>query len=151
MVGMGLVGCSRVAAIPHPTVLAPVSPKPPASFVQSTADSKTTRTLPVRDGMSKTALFRSATDALSQDHTIDVSDPKAGFLMTTWESGVRDGVPDLRYRTRVVLRFLGDDWKEAQVKAEANWQRGGDEWDVGYDSFLLGGVTELLRSKFGKR
>ncbi len=150
MLGLVFGGCTPMN-IARATVRPSASPRPPASFVQSTADSKTTRTIPIRDGMSKTALFRTATDALSQDHTIDVSDPKAGFLMTTWESGVRDGVPDLHYRTRVVLRFLGDDWKEAQVKAEANWQRDNDEWDIGYDSFLLGGVTELLRAKVGKR
>jgi hypothetical protein len=40
--------------------------------------------------------------------------------------------PDLRYRTRLTARFLGDDWKKLQLRHEANWARG-DEWDVGYD------------------
>lgn len=146
---LALAGCARMN-IPRPGVLAPSAARPPASFLQSTADARTTRILPVRDGLSKAALFRTATDALSQDHTIDVSDPRAGFLMTTWESGVRDGVPDLRYRTRIIVRFLGDDWKQAQVRVEANWQHE-DEWVVGTDEPLLTSVTELLRSKVGKR
>ena len=70
--------------------------------------------------------------------------------MTAWQASLlRDGVPDLRYRTRVTARF-GDDWKKLQLRHEANWARG-DEWDVGYDVAQLDSVTTELRAKLGKK
>lgn len=123
---------------------------PPVNFVASTSDAKTTRLVPVRDGLTKQAAFRMATDFLTQGYTIDVSDPNAGFLMTTWQATLsRDGVPELRYRTRVVLRFLGDDWKQLRLNVEANWLRG-EEWEVGYDAALLDSVSTHLTTRFGK-
>lgn len=123
----------------------------PTSFVASTSDTKTTRILMVRDGLTKPAMFRAAADYLSQRSTVDVSDPNAGYLMTPWQATLsRDGVPELRYRTRIVLRFLGDDWKQLAVRAEANWLKG-DEWEVGYDAALLDSVSANLNQKLGKR
>lgn len=151
---MAPVACVRgpqsPVVAPAPVAAAPVPTKPPASFVESTADAKTSRTFDVRDGWFKPALFSAATDALSKKFQVDVSDPHAGFLMTTWQaSSVRNGVPDLRYRTRIVLRFIGDDWKQAKVTVEANWQHG-DEWEIGYDAPLLDQVTADLRAAIGK-
>lgn len=122
----------------------------PQSFVQSTSDVRTTTIVPVREGLGKPALFRAATEVLSQRFTVDVSDARAGFLMTPWQASLsRNGVPDLRYRTRVVVRFLGDEWREVAIRAEANWQHG-DEWTVGYDSTMLRVVSEDLAAKIGK-
>jgi hypothetical protein len=122
----------------------------PLSFVASTSDAKTTRIVVIRDGLTKQAAFRMATDFLTQRYSVDVSDPNAGFLMTPWQATLsRDGVPELRYRTRIVLRFLGDDWKQLAVRAEANWLRG-EEWEVGYDAALLDSVSTHLTSRFGK-
>src|SRR5206468_13109816 len=116
-----------------------------------TSDVKTTRVIDLRDGLTKPAAFKAATDLLAAGYTIDVSDPKAGFLMTPWQAGTtRDGAPDLHYRTRIIIRFLGEDWKQASVRAEANWQRL-DEWDVGYDTKLLDDVTNDLKLRIGKR
>jgi hypothetical protein len=96
-------------------------------------------------------MFRTATEYLSQRYTIDVSDPNAGYLMTPWTATLsRDGAPELRYQTRIILRFLGDDWKQLQVRAEAHWLRG-DEWEVGYDAALLDSVTAHLTQKLGRR
>jgi hypothetical protein len=123
----------------------------PTSFVASNSDAKTTRVIMVRDGLSKQALYRMATEYLTAKYTIDVSDPTAGFLMTPWQATLsRDGVPELRYRTRIVLRFLGDDWKQLTVRADANWLRG-EEWQVGYDSALLDSVSTNLTARLGKR
>ena len=91
------------------------------------------------------------TDALGQRFTLDVVDPRAGFAMTAWQATVlRDGVPDLRYRTKLTARFLGDDWRHVQLRDEANWQRG-EEWDVGYDVAQLDSVAADLRARLGKR
>lgn len=93
-----------------------------------------------------------ATDYLAQKYTVYVSDPNAGFLMTPWAATLaRDSVPELRYRTRIVLRFLGDStWKQLAVNADANWLRG-EEWEVGYDAALLDSVSTNLTARLGKR
>ena len=161
-----LAACASIHRVPKPTVgPVPVAteneqPPPPlftsrdgapTSFVGSTSDAKTTRIVMVRDGLTKQAVFRMATDYLSQKYTVDVSDPNAGYLMTPWQATLsRDGVPELRYRTRIVLRFLGDDWKQLAVRAEANWLRG-DEWQIGYDAALLDSVSTQLTTRLGKR
>lgn len=124
---------------------------PPTSFVHSTADARTTRVIVVRHGLSNEALFRMATDYLKTKYTIYASDPTAGFLLTNWQSSfVRDSVPELRYRTRVTLKFLGDDWKQLAVTSEANWLRG-EEWEVGYDAVLLDSVSTHLTALLGTR
>jgi len=146
---VALAGCSRMQ------LRSPIAPVavvvPPPTFVQTTSDVRSTRVVDLRDGLTKAAAFKAATDLLTQSLAVDVSDPRAGFLMTPWQAGTtREGAPDLRYRTRVVIRFLGDDWKQATVRAEANWQRL-DEWDIGYDSKLLEDVSSELRARIGKK
>lgn len=136
---------------PAPKPLTPPPTPPPATFVQTTSDIRATRVIDIREGMTKAVLFRTATDFLAQKYSIDVSDQRAGFLMTPWQAGsTPQGAPDLRYRTRVVVRFLGEDWKQASVRAEANWQKS-DEWDIGFDSKLLDDVTSELKARIGKQ
>jgi len=123
----------------------------PTSFVATTSDAKSTRVVMVRDGLTKPALFKVASDYLAEHYTIDVTDPNAGYLMTPWQASLsRDGVPELRYRTRIIVRFLGDQWKQLAVRAEANWLHG-DEWQVGYDAALLDSVSANLARQLGKR
>jgi len=125
--------------------------KPPLSFVRSTADVRATRMIEVRDGLTRPQALRLVTDALSEKFTVEITDPRAGFVMTAWQSSmVRDGVPDLRYRTRLVARFLGENWSTLQLRDEANWARG-DEWDIGYDAAQLDTVSTMLRQKLGKQ
>lgn len=146
-------GPATTPAAVEPPRRATLSGSAPPSFVRSVSEARTTRVLAVRDGLGKQAVFRAATDVLGQKFTVDVSDPRAGYLMTTWQASyVREGVPDLRYRTRLVVRFLGDDWKQVSVRSEANWQRaGGDDWEVGYDSALLDRTAAELKARIGKR
>lgn len=137
-------------------VRSPIAPaaSPPSTFVPTTSDVRSTRLIEVRDGISKTAEFKAATDLLNQNYSVDVSDQHSGFLMTPWQATfLRDGAPDLRYRTRVMIRFLGDDWKQVAVHSQANWQRQGaaDEWDIGYDSKILDDVANELAARIGKK
>ena len=144
-------GCRTLGATAAPDTRVTQSGGP-GSFIRSTSDARSTRLIDLRDGLTKPLAWRTALEVLGTDHTIDVRDEQAGFVMTTWEAPVvRDGVPDLRYRTRVTLRFLGDEWKRLQVRAEANWRSRGDEWDVGFDQVLLDKVTGDLQSRLGKR
>lgn len=167
-VALSVTACSSVHRVPTTApapVTAPVTktePEPtpvftsrdgaPTSFVASTSDAKTTRVVPVRDGITKQTAFRTATDYLAQRYTVEVSDPNAGYLMTPWQARLaRDGVPELRYRTRIILRFLGDStWRQVAVRAEANWLHG-EEWTVGYDAGLLDSVSTDVAARLGKR
>jgi hypothetical protein len=147
LVSASLAACSAVR------LRSPIAPAtgPPSTYVHSTAEARSRRVLPVRDGLTKPAAFKAVSDYLAENFTVDVSDPNAGFLMTPWQASVlREGAPDLRYRTRVIVRFLGDEWKQVSVKAEANWQLE-DEWEVGYDSKLLDSVTVEVRNRVGTK
>lgn len=133
-----------------PVSTAPTPGGPPPTFVGTSSDARMTRLIDVREGMSRAAAFRAASDFLTQKYAVDVSDARAGFLMTPWQSSfVREGAPDLRYRTRIIFR-VGEDGKQASVRTEANWQRG-DEWDVGYDSKMLEDAVVELRTRIGKK
>ena len=124
---------------------------PPASFVSSTADARVTRMIDVREGIAKPVAMRLVTETLGERYTVEVTDPRAGFVMTAWEASLmRGGVPDLRYRTRIIARFVGDDWRQLQVRNEANWARG-DEWDIGVDEPQLDSIATELRAKLGKK
>lgn len=127
------------------------APPAPVSFVHSTSEAQVTRVVDVREGLSRPQAMRILTDALSASFTVEVVDPRAGFAMTAWQASLQhEGVPDLRYRTRITARFIGDDWRRIQVRDEANWQRG-EEWDVGYDAAQLDSVTADLRTKFARK
>lgn len=133
-----------------PISTAPQVAGPPATFVVTTSDTRMTRVIDLREGTTKAAAFRAASDFLAQKYSVDVSDPRAGFLMTPWQNSlVRDGAPDLRYRTRVIVR-IGDDGKQASVRSEANWQVG-EEWQVGLDTRMLEDAVVELRTRIGKR
>ena len=145
-------GCASLGAAAGVSDTRPAQSGAPVSFVRSTSDARSTRLIDLRDGLTKPLAWRTALEVLGTDRMVDVRDETAGFAMTRWEATlVRDGVPDLRYRTRVTLRFLGEEWKQLQVRAEATWRGRGDEWDVGFDEALLERLTTDLQSRLGKR
>ncbi len=145
-------GGGRPTTAPAPVPAPLTTGGPPPTFSRTTADLKVSRLIDVREGMSKATLFwRAANEVLSSKYSVDVSDQRAGFLMTPWQASFsRAGMPDLRYRTRVIIRFVGEDWKQVLVRAEANWQRD-DEWDVGVDNALLEDVSNDVKAKVGKK
>ncbi len=105
----------------------------------------------VREGLTRPDAIKLLSDALAQRYIIDVADQSVGFTMTAWRASMsRDGVPDLRYRTRLIARFLGNDWRRLQVRSEANWARA-DEWDIGYDVAQLDTASRLLRERLSTR
>src|SRR5439155_24924908 len=121
------------------------------TFVQTTADLRATRLLEVREGLPRAEAMKLVADVLGKRYIVEVTDPNAGFTMTAWRASMsRAGVPDLRYRTRLIARFLGDDWRRLQLRGEANWARG-DEWEIGYDAAQLDTASRELRERLGPR
>src|SRR5690349_6446965 len=154
LLASALVACASSAKAPaaEPTTRAvtPGAGLAPATFVRTTADAPAMRSIDVREGMSKQMAMRTLIDALSQRYVVDVVDPRAGFAMTTWQASlIREGVPDPRYRTRFVARFV-DEWHALQLRSEARFTST-DEPDVGYDSAQLDSLANDLRVKLGKR
>src|SRR5215207_6119093 len=124
-----LLSVALLLAVPGCATIRRGDGGPPPTFERTTTDARTSRVINVREGLQRAQAWRILGDALAGGHTVDVRDQQAGFMMTAWEASVaRDGVPDLRYRTRIVTRFLGEDWKQLQLRVEANW-RNGEEWD----------------------
>jgi hypothetical protein len=124
---------------------------PPPTFVHSTAELRATRMIQVRDGLAKVDAMKLVTDALGKRYVVDVADATSGFTMTAWRaSKSQGGVPDLRYRTRLIARFLGDDWRRLQLRGEANWARG-DEWEIGYDVAQLDSASQELRDSLSPK
>jgi hypothetical protein len=124
---------------------------PPPSFVRSTVELRATRMIQVRDGLARPDAMKLVTDALGKRYVVDVADGASGFTMTAWRaSKSREGVPDLRYRTRLIARFLGDDWRRLQLRGEANWARG-DEWEIGYDVAQLDSASQELRESLSPK
>jgi hypothetical protein len=159
LLASALLACSRrspqteptMAGVPRPSRSEALPSAPPPSFVRTTAEAPSMRTIEVREGLTHQLAMRTLTDALSQNYEVDVVDPRAGFAMTTWQASIiHDGVPDLRYRTRLVARFIGDDWRKLQVHSDARWVRG-DEADIGYDTAQLDSVASDLQAKLGRR
>jgi hypothetical protein len=144
MVAAGCAGTHSASTAPTP-----LPENPPSTFIFTTSDARMSRVIDVREGLTKAQVLKAATDYLTEKYSIDVSDLRAGFLMTPWQNSiVRAGAPDLRYRTRLIIR-VSDDGKQAAVRAEANWQRG-EDWDVGYDTRMLEDAVVELRTRVGK-
>ena len=144
IVAAGCAGAHSASTAPTP-----LPENPPSTFIFTTSDARMSRVIDVRDGLTKQQVFKAASDYLTDKYSIDVSDLRAGFLMTPWQNSiVRAGAPDLRYRARLIIR-VSDDGKQAAVRAEANWQRG-EDWDVGYDTRMLEDAVVELRTRVGK-
>jgi len=142
-----LLGCAATRnASTAPT---PLPENAPSTFMSTTSDARLTRVIDVRDGMTKAQVFNTANEYLTSKYSVDVSDVHAGFVMTPWQNSiVRAGAPDLRYRTRLIIRISGDG-KQASIRSEANWQRG-ENWDIGYDTQMLEDAVVEMRMRVGK-
>jgi hypothetical protein len=142
---LSLAACSSLPS--HPSD----DPSPPPSFVRTTAELRATRMVEVREGLAKPQALRLVIEGFEPRYVVEIQDPRVGFVMTAWQSSlVRDGVPDLRYRTRLTARFIGEDWRRLQLRAEAHWARG-DEWEIGYDVAQLDTAARELRARLSPK
>jgi hypothetical protein len=112
------------------------------------------KSIEVREGMTKDVVWRVMVDSLSQNFDLEVLEKDSGYARTSWKYTymVKDmvkGQVSERYRNRIIVKTIGEDWKTVQVKCEAHWL-GKHGWIMGYDSRLLEDVYGDLQGRIGR-
>jgi hypothetical protein len=124
--------------------------KPPASFVKTFDEAGTWKTVEVREGMDKSEMWRLIVDTLTQKYDLEVVQKDSGYIRTSWKYTyvVSETIVE-NYRSRIVVKVLGEDWKSLQVKCESNWlsKRG---WEIGYDIRLLQDAFSDIQGRVGR-
>jgi len=129
---------------------------PPTTFVKTYDEPGMWKSIEIKDGIDKPNLWRTIVDALTQQFDLEVLDKDSGYLRTSWKyTYIQQGLVNQNYRSRIVLKFVGDDWKVVQVKCESNWLQSGGfgaaaGWILGYDSKLLEDVYGDLQGRVGR-
>jgi len=129
---------------------------PPATFVKTYDEPGMWKSIEVKEGMEKQDLWRTIVDALAHQFDLEVIDKDSGYVRTSWKyTYIQQGLVNQNYRSRIVLKVLGEDWKIVQVKCESNWLEEGGMgrpagWILGYDSKLLEDVYGDLQGRIGR-
>jgi len=128
---------------------------PPATFVKTFDEPGMWKSIETKDGVEKAVLWRTIVDALTQQFDLEILDKDSGYIRTSWKyTYIQQGLVSQNYRSRIVLKFVGDDWKVVQVKCESNWLESssfrGSGWVLGYDSKLLEDVYGDLQGRVGR-
>lgn len=128
----------------------------PDTFIRTYDEPGVWKSIEVKEGMSKDELWRTVVDAISQKFDLEVIEKESGYLRTSWkftyiESDFRGGRASDRYRSRIILKFTGENWKILRVKCESHWlDSGRSSWIVGYDTLLLEDVFGDLQGRLGR-
>ena len=126
--------------------------KQPKTFVKTFDEPGVWKAIEIRDDLAKDQMWRLVVDTVSQRHDLEVLEKESGYLRTSWKYTYitpRVGSISEKYRSRIVVKFLGDNWKTVQVKCESNWlDRGG--WVMGYDTRILEDIYGDLQGKIGR-
>ena len=125
--------------------------KPPKSFLRTFDEPGTWKTIEIREALSLDETWRIVVDLMSQKFDLEVLEKDSGYLRTSWKYTfvIRNKVC-ARYRCRIILKFLGQDWGKVQVKTDAEW-REKDGWLTGIDTRLLEEVYGDLQGRASRR
>lgn len=135
---------------------------PPKTFIKTFDEPGVWRTIEIREDLAKEETWRLVVDTLTQRHDLEVLEKESGYIRTSWKYTYITPMGQIseHYRSRIVVKFLGEDWKTAQVKCETNWMekgqggciggisRGG--WVMGYDTRILEDIYGDLQGKIGR-
>jgi len=137
LISILLVGCAQVI-------------KPPATFLRTFDEPGTWKSIEVREGLTKDQLWRLVVDALAQKFDMEVLDKESGYIRTSWKYTyvIEEKIIE-NYRSRIIIKFLGEAWNTLQVKSEANWMEKGG-WILGYDTRLLEDVYGDIQGRIGR-
>jgi len=124
---------------------------PPATFIVTYDEPGTWKTIEVRDGLTKENLWRKVVDGLTQKFDLEMLDKEAGYIRTTWKyTYVVDSRLVDRYRSRIIVKFLGEGWGRVQIKCEAHWMERDSGWVMGYDMRLLEDAFGDIQGRIGR-
>lgn len=123
---------------------------PPNTFVRTYDEPGMWKSVEVREGLEQIKLWRTVVDTLTRKYDLEVIDRESGYVRTSWKhTYVVQGAVSERYRSRIVLKFVGEKWEQLQIKCESNWlaQSG---WMLGYDTRLLEDVFGDIQGRIGR-
>ncbi len=93
-------------------------------------------------------IWRRVIDILSEKYDLEVLDRTSGYIRTAWKYRLNN--TDRNYRSRVVIKMLGNIWHTAKLKAEAQWREDDDEvWINGYDNVVLEEIYKDIQGRIG--
>ena len=124
--------------------------KPPKTFMRTYDEPGIWKSIEVREGLSKDELWRTVVDAISQQFDLEVLEKESGYLRTSWKYTFLVGKQiSEKYRTRIIIKFVGEEWKTVQIKSESNWLEK-EGWILGYDTMLLEDVFGDIQGRIGR-
>jgi len=131
----------------------------PETFRRTYDEPGVWKSIEVMEGISKDELWKTVVDAISHKFDLEVIEKDSGYIRTSWKftyiepefaGRTSERVSD-RYRSRVILKFTGENWNILQVKCESHWlARGNISWIIGYDTALLEDVYGDLQGRIGR-
>lgn len=123
---------------------------PPRTFLRTYDEPEIWKTVDINDSFEKDKIWRLLVDTLSQKYDLEVLEKDSGYLRTSWKyTYVRRGEISSRYRSRIVAKFLGEQWEKVQLKCESNWLEN-EGWIMGYDTRLLEDIYGDIQGKLGR-
>ncbi|WP_394699437.1 hypothetical protein [uncultured Desulfobacter sp.] len=125
--------------------------KPPGTFIKSFDESGIWKTIEVRENLDRDELWRLMVDTLTQKYDLEVVQKDSGYIRTSWKhTYVRNGAVIQNYRSRIVVKTVGEDWGKVQIKCESNWLDNRQGWLLGYDTRLLADAFSDIQGKIGR-
>jgi hypothetical protein len=95
-------------------------------------------------------VWRRVIDILSEKYDLEVLDRTSGYIRTSWKYLLDRDDSDKKYRSRVIIKMLGNIWHTAKLKTEAQWfDDGNDSWITGYDSVILEEIYKDVQGRIG--
>ncbi|MDM8564493.1 hypothetical protein QUF74_02460 [Candidatus Halobeggiatoa sp. HSG11] len=122
----------------------------PLTFIESKNEEGMWKSIPLhsRYGMfvnKNKEVWRRVVDILSEKYDLEILDKTSGYIRTSWKSLPSD---DKKYRSRVIIKMLGNVWHTARLKTEAQLLDG-ETWLVGYDKVILEEIYKDLQGRVG--
>ncbi len=91
-------------------------------------------------------VWRRVVDVLSEKYDLEVLDKTSGYIRTSWKYLTPDD--DKKYRSRVIVKMLGNVWHTTKLKTEAQLFEDGT-WIVGYDTAILEEIYKDFQGRIG--
>ena len=94
-------------------------------------------------------VWRRVVDILSEKYDLEVLDRTSGYIRTSWKYLLPTD-SDKKYRSRIIIKMLGNVWHTAKLKTEAQlWDDSHETWITGYDTAVLEEVYKDVQGRIG--